>query len=152
MWSSFTEKASRGLTDALEKGTQALSDAEKQATKHWTRVTEGSAEAKVETTQDGARDEISDAKPSTAQLNIPSINQENVLKNLQMGWSSVVETTKRTVEATKEVVDTERARIEENFSLRKKGFVKRDPRLSLDTEALRDTEVVSAVTWITLAF
>jgi hypothetical protein len=158
MWSSFTEKATKGLTDALEKSSQALNEAEKQATKHFTetlektRLTQKSTEVKSGECQDNDGEEEGQATSRTAQLNVPGINQDTVLKNLQMGWSSVVETTKRTMEVTKEVVDTERARIEENFSLRKKGFVKRDARLPLDAEALRDAEVVSTMDANRLAF
>eukprot|EP00980_Cylindrotheca_fusiformis_P017584 scaffold5517_cov135-Cylindrotheca_fusiformis.AAC.14 len=143
MWSSFTEKASRGLTDAIEKSTQAINDAEKQATKHFAEALEKTSRSQGLTEDNSEDGERIDSSKATAQLNVVGLNQATVLQNLQMRWSSVVETTKRTVEVTKEAVDAERAKIEESFSLRKKGFVKRDPRLPLDTEALRDTEVVS---------
>lgn len=84
----------------------------------------------------------SKADPIVSRLKVSGVDQEKVFKNLQIGWSSI---TKRTAEATKDIkvlVDTERARLEENFALRKKGFYKRDPSLPLDKEALFDAEVV----------
>ena len=48
--------------------------------------------------------------------------QQEVLGRLQVGWGSVVEATRRAAEATKEVAEKERARIEAQF---KKGPYKR---------------------------
>ena len=157
MWSSLSEKATKGLTEAYEKTSQALNEAEKQATKNLSNASKNLSNAFEKTgltsqssvNPDLEKAEEGDDNTAPTGHQIPSNDQEKVLKNLQMGWSNVVETTKRTVEATreavdsaKEVVDTERARLEENFSLRTRGFYKRDPKLSLDSEALRDADVV----------
>ncbi|CAJ1927060.1 unnamed protein product [Cylindrotheca closterium] len=144
MWSSFSEKASRGLTDALEKGTQVFNQAEKHTSKRLvealekTRPTQASTE---ETSGSKEVDQSSKGDPIASGLKVPGVDQEKVLKNLHMGWTSI---TQRTAEATKDIkdlVDTERARLEENFALRKKGFHKRDPSLPLDRAALSDAEV-----------
>ena len=56
-------------------------------------------------------------------------------QRLQQGWGSVVQSTKHALDATREAVEKEQSRL---FS----SPVKRDPRLPLDIEALRDAEVV----------
>lgn len=82
-----------------------------------------------------------------------NIDKEKVLQNLQFGWSSIVETTKQTVSNTKQFVEVTNAKLEENFALRKKGFYKRDRKLPLDTDSLRDAEVVrrDTLSWIEFA-
>jgi hypothetical protein len=56
-------------------------------------------------------------------------------QRLQQGWGSVVQSTKHALDATREAVEKEQSRL---FS----SPVKRDPRLPLDIDALRDAEVV----------
>lgn len=56
-------------------------------------------------------------------------------QRLQQGWGSVVQSTKHALDATREAVEKEQSRL---FN----SPVKRDPRLPLDMEALRDAEVV----------
>lgn len=56
-------------------------------------------------------------------------------QRLQQGWGSVVQSTKHALDATREAVEKEQSRL---FP----SPVKRDPRLPLDIEALRDAEVV----------
>jgi protein-tyrosine phosphatase len=176
MWSSWTEKATKGFSEALEKTGEAISQAEKTASKGLTeafektgeaitqaatkskpRTTEGTASSEdIDKNDEGSTEKGSTEKGATEEtgkphmpnmnmnfphMNMPNIDKGSVLKNLQMGWSSVIETTKRTVDATREVVEIEKIRLEQNL-LRKKGFYKRDPKLPLDVEALRDAEVV----------
>ena len=143
----------KGITDALEKTGEALTNAEKKASQGISEALEKTSEAISQATtkpdsrtsadesemEDGTSTNTS-GTTGTGVTNV-NTNSQKVLQNLQMGWSSVVETTKRTVEATKEAVETERSRLENNF-FRGKGFYKRDPQLPLDVEALRDAEVV----------
>jgi len=79
---------------------------------------------------------------------IPKVDKDKMM-NL---WSTVVETTKKAAEdtkkatddaimATKDAVEMSKSTIERQFQL-KKGFYKRDLKLPLDVEALRDAEVV----------
>mmetsp|Transcript_35067 Transcript_35067/g.84906 ORF Transcript_35067/g.84906 Transcript_35067/m.84906 type:complete len:481 (+) Transcript_35067:36-1478(+) len=144
MWSSLSGKASKGLTDALEKGTQAFNQAEKHASQRLAEALEKTRPTQASTEDTSRSQEDAQASKGDAigsRLKVPGVDQEKVLKNLQMGWTSI---TKRTAEATKDIkdlVDTERARLEENFALRKKGFYKRDPSLPLDREALSDADV-----------
>jgi len=173
MWSSWTEKATKGFTEALEKTGEAISQAEKKASKGFTEafektgeaITQVATKAKPRTTQTedsaGEKGDASDTNENEKQkrtipgsnlqmshmnipnmnVSIPNIDKEKVFKNIQMGWTSVLETTKRTVDATREVVETEKIRLEHGF-LGRKGFYKRDPKLPLDVGALRDAEVV----------
>lgn len=183
MWSSFTEKATKGFAEASEKASkgfsealsktgEALAEAEKKAAESARGLTDAlertgdvitkaatqpkpktgegdepegtSARNAAKTTADDQQQgQTEEGQQQQQSSKLPTINVDGsqVLQNLQMGWSSVVESTKRTVEATKEAVDMERTRLETNF-LGKKGFYKRDPRLALDVDALRDAEVV----------
>jgi tensin len=75
-----------------------------------------------------------------------NLDKEKLFKNFQAGWSSVVETTKRTIDETKKAVETNQIKLEQGITqtlqFRKKGFYKRDPNLPLDVQALRDAQVV----------
>ena len=140
MWSSWTEKATKGFTEALEKTGEAISQAEKKASKGFTEafektgeaITQVATKAKPRTTQTedsvGEKGDASDTNENEKQkrtlpgsnlqmshmnipnmnVSIPNIDKEKVFKNIQMGWTSVLETTKRTVDATREVVETEK--------------------------------------------
>ncbi len=134
MWSSNWTK---GLTEALEKTGEVISQAEKKAAQGLTEALEKTSGAITQvTTKVTTHREHDD---TTEQHN--QEDRANVLKkNLQMGWSSVIEGTKQAVEATREAVELERSRLEQNFL--RKGFYKRDIKLPLDVEALRDAEVV----------
>jgi len=78
-------------------------------------------------------------RDSVSKFSSDKDKQQEMLKGLQLGWGSVIEATKHAVEATKEVVEKEQARLEATF---RKGPYKRDPKLPLDVDALRDAEVV----------
>ena len=72
-----------------------------------------------------------------------AVHNEKLFNNLQTGWSNVVETTKRSIDATKEAVEKEQSKLERNFpNFRSNRGGKRDPKLPLDVDALRDAEVV----------
>lgn len=70
-----------------------------------------------------------------------------IISNLIGGWGSMVEATQRAAEATKEAVEKERERILHDtaglFNGNQNTMIRRrDPKLPLDADALRDTEVV----------
>jgi len=65
--------------------------------------------------------------------------KQEVLTNLSKGWGSVVSATKSAVEATRETIEKEQTRLQATFT---KGPYRRDPKLPLDADALRDAEVV----------
>lgn len=152
MWSSNWTK---GIAEALEKTGEVISQAEKKATQGLSEALEKTSGAitqvatKVvhrESDETASDNSNGKCKTSNDDSTTPDPNHDNhesranVLKNLQMGWSSVVEGTKQAVEATREAVELERSRLEQNFLF--KGYYKRDPKLPLDVEALRDAEVV----------
>lgn len=133
------KRATQGLTEALEKTGDAITHA---ATIVKPRAEGDQVESTAESTctaKSPPMDSTNNTTDSTGTTNHATVNV-NVLKNLQMGWSSVIEGTKQAVEATKEAVELERSRLEQTFL--RKGFYKRDPKLPLDAEALRDAEVV----------
>lgn len=66
---------------------------------------------------------------------VDNVNEPPLAQRLSQGWGSVVEATKQAVDATREAVEKEQIRF---FS----SPTRRDPRLPLDMEALRDAEVV----------
>jgi protein-tyrosine phosphatase len=148
MWSSSWTK---GITEALEKTSEVISQESKKATKGLTDALEKTGEAITQAaTKATHRDAVSvggdaaieqkNESDSNDDVNRNNVNSAFMLKSLQMGWSTVVEGTKQAVDATREAVELERSRIE--LSFRRKGFYKRDLKLPLDVEALRDAEVV----------
>jgi len=150
MWSSWTEKAK----EAIEKTSAALENTGEAITQVATKGT-----SKLGVTKDRAFEkelenlekEVADASvkgdvtsSAPSMLSMPKVDKDKVM-NI---WSTVVkaaEDTKRAADdavlATKEAVETSRSNLERQFQL-KKGFYKRDLKLPLDVEALRDAEVV----------
>ena len=151
------KKATQGLTEALEKtgdvithhaativklppqreGEQAMGSSTTTTTSASTTSTTPKSPRSVpplKNTDPHPQDSTTNSSNNNNNVNV------NVLKNLQMGWSSVIEGTKQAVEATREAVELEKSRLEQTFL--RKGFYKRDPKLPLDAEALRDAEVV----------
>lgn len=146
MWASNWTK---GLAEALEKTGEVIAQEGKKATQGLTEALEKTGDAithaaTIVKPREG--DHVESTTESTPQRALDDAGQPNanangnVLKNLQLGWSSVLEGTKQAVEATREAVELERSRLENTFL--RKGFYKRDPKLPLDAEALRDAEVV----------
>lgn len=127
------KKATQGLTEALEKTGDAITHAA-------TIVKPREGDHVESTTPSTLSRPMEDSQSQDRNNHTTTAANANVLKNLQMGWSSVIEGTKQAVEATREAVELERSRLEHTFL--RKGFYKRDPKLPLDTEALRDAEVV----------
>lgn len=169
MWSTWTEKAKKALeettealsaaerrasesvTNALERTGEAITQA---ATKSTTRTNKTADEAAFEQAIDSVEKEVVDSNTATeapnANIHLPQLPAIDKAKMMNL-WSSVVESTKQAAEATKiatmeamdatkEVVETSRTNIERQFL--KKVYYKRDPRLPLDVDALRDAEVV----------
>jgi protein-tyrosine phosphatase len=143
MWSSFSERAAqatKGFSDALEKTGEAITQAAtKPKAKTTTNIPEGDEDATIERTMSDNGEET-----PVAQQRLP--DKDKLLKGLQMGWTSMVDSTKQVVEETRNAIDAQQHRFEQGLQNtllnRKKGFYKRDPSLPLDVEALRDAEVV----------
>jgi len=158
MWSTWTEKAKEALektSTALENTGEAITQA---ATKSAAAKTAGEDRAFEKEVEDLEKEvcKASIKDNVTAAANSPMISMPNIRmvdKDTVMNlWSTVVETTKKAAEdtkraaddavmATKDAVETSRSTLERQFQL-KKGFCKRDLKLPLDVEALRDAEVV----------
>ena len=151
MWSSFSERAAqatKGLSDALEKTGEAITQAAtKPKPKAGETIPNDDEDAAIEQTMSdnaAAAEEGAGGVQSGRQLP----DKDKLLKNLQMGWTSMVDTTKQKMEETRNAIDAQQHRIEQgiqNATLQfrnKQGFYKRDPSLPLDVEALRDAEVV----------
>jgi hypothetical protein len=144
MWSTWTDKAK----EAIEKTTNALESTGEAITKAATKSTPTTKNQKevdneFEKELDKTEKEVIEASTSP-RISVPTIPKIDTDKMFSM-WSSVVETTKRAAEdavvATKDVVETSRTNLERQFHI-KKGYYKRDIKLPLDVEALRDAEVV----------
>lgn len=162
MWSTWTEKAK----EALEKTSAALENTGEVITQAATKSSAKSGATKTaeddrafEKEVENLENEVSKASrvnnvtaatksPMLYMSHIPKVDKDSVM-NL---WSTVVETTKKAAEdtkraaddavmATKDAVEISRSTLERQFQL-KKGFYKRDLKLPLDVEALRDAEVV----------
>ena len=158
MWSTWTDKAK----EALEKTTNTLESAGEAITKAATTTSSTPTTKKNQKEIDNefekelnkTEKEVIEASTTTTaaatattssqRFSVPIIPKIDADKMFSM-WSSVVENTKRAAEdavvATKDVVETSRTNLERQFHI-KKGFYKRDIKLPLDVEALRDAEVV----------
>lgn len=164
MWSSWTENAKK----AIEKTTTSLSEAERRASEALANAGDAITKAAMQsgsTAHSGdqeferaintvekevARD--SSAAPSVSSTAAGGIALPNIDKEKMMNlWSSVqtsvgdqltqaAKASKEVLEATKDAVEHSRSNLERQFL--KKGFHKRDPKLPLDVEALRDASVV----------
>jgi len=162
MWSTWTEKAKEALektSASLENTGDAFIQAARKSTTNLgaSKITEDNRafEKEVENLeQEISKDSKQNYATATANSsmismpNIPKVDKDKVM-NL---WSTVVETTKKAAEdtrraaddavmATKDAVEISRSTLERQFQI-KKGFHKRDLKLPLDVEALRDAEVV----------
>lgn len=151
MWSSWTEKAKEAIAEAEVRASNLSESLTRAATGSFVPLTVD--EAAFEQEIDSVEKEVAASSATTASggttmsgiaiPTIPKVDKEQFI-NL---WSSVVESTKRAaevtkdaVEATKDAVETSRSNLERQFL--RKGNYKRDPKLPLDVEALRDAEVV----------
>ena len=164
MWSSWSESAKSSLTQALEKTGDAISKAATQAGKSAAAspTSATSAGTRTSTTEEHAsttptttttttaaatsRGRYQDATPSQS-------TQQELLGNLQAGWSSVLESTKASIKTAAVVVEEQQHKLQENLKeqqhrLQEKlnearaKYYKRDPKLPLDVVALKDAEVV----------
>lgn len=153
MWSTWTEKAK----EALEKTSAALENTGEAITQGVTKTTAKLGASKTASEDRAFEKEVenleNEVSPSSdgPMISIPSISKADKEKVLNL-WSTVVETTKKAAEdtkraadeavmATKDAVEISRSNLERQFQL-KRGFYKRDLKLPLDVEALRDAEVV----------
>ena len=78
------------------------------------------------------------ADPTAAAADVQK-QKEQMLSNLSKGWGSVVSATKNAANQARETIEKEQSRLQATFS---KGPYRRDPKLPLDVDALRDAEVV----------
>jgi protein-tyrosine phosphatase len=150
MW-SWTEKAresitdaTKGLTETLEKTGEAITQAATKPKKP--KNPEGDAEFSEQHQGDERQQQqpiASSDNSSEGGPKLTHVDKDKFFNNIKMGWSSVVENTKRSIDATVEAVEKQSSRLEHSFPFSKKGgYYKRDPNLPLDVEALRDAEVV----------
>lgn len=79
------------------------------------------------------------ADPTAAAAADVQKQKEQMLSNLSKGWGSVVSATKNAANQARETIEKEQSRLQATFS---KGPYRRDPKLPLDVDALRDAEVV----------
>jgi hypothetical protein len=158
MWSTWTEKAKEALektSAALENTGEAITQAAAKGTAKLGTAKTAEDDRTFEKEVKNLEKEVSEDKV-TAPANSPIVSMPNIRKvdkdRVMNLWSSVVETTKKAAEdtkraadeavtATKDAVEISRSTLERQFQL-KKGFYKRDLKLPLDVEALRDAEVV----------
>lgn len=131
MWSSWADtKAS--LTSVLEKTGDALSKAASQA-KHAPEQTPPERPDDLPpNSADSAGKEESEAEKK----------RKEILANLQTGWSSVLNVTKEKWQVAQNVLEEQQSRLQERINEARHTYYKRDPKLPLDTIALRDAQVV----------
>ena len=133
MWSSLQDTAKAWSAQALEKTEQALERTGDALSKAATRQ-QPSTSAEDTTTQEGG---------SVPNYTVPSPNNhEAVFKNIQQGWSSVVEQTKHSLKNAQESIEKEQSKLSQRIQKARTQYSKRDPSLPLDVEALQDAQVV----------
>mmetsp|Transcript_27971 Transcript_27971/g.34507 ORF Transcript_27971/g.34507 Transcript_27971/m.34507 type:complete len:800 (-) Transcript_27971:148-2547(-) len=151
MWSNLLssgEAAKERLASALERTNEALSQ---RASTHAQNVARTSSMSPSSMASRSKEEEDTNQSPKeqgegSASSFFKNINQQQpkggaeLYESLKTGWGSVLEATKNAVETTKDAVEKEQTRI--HASLFANGPYKRDLSLPLDTEALRDAEVV----------
>lgn len=157
MWSTWTEKAKEALektSAAIENTGEAITQAASKTTSKLTTSATTSGDQAFEREVDTVEKEVSEASSKNTdipKISIPNIGKVDKDKMMNL-WSTVVETTKKAAEdtkraadeavmATKDAVEISRSTLEKQFQLNR-GFYKRDLKLPLDVEALRDAEVV----------
>jgi hypothetical protein len=140
MWSSWSEKAAqatKSMAEAFDSAGEAITQAASKAHVPQKGPMTPTGDDKMEPTMSDK-----DASPRPAN----TVDKEKLFKNFQAGWTSVVESTKRTIDETKKAVESNQIKLEQGITqslqFRKKGFYKRDPTLPLDVQALRDAQVV----------
>jgi tensin len=126
MWSSWADtKAS--LTSVLEKTGDALSKAASQAK----QAPEPTLPERADMTASTDKEESETEK-----------KRKEILANLQTGWSSVLHVTKEKWQVAQNVLEEQQSRLQERINEARHTYYKRDPKLPLDTIALRDAQVV----------
>lgn len=130
MWSSWAENTKASFTSVLEKTGDALSKAASQAK----NIPEQTAPERADGTPSAsaAEKEESDAEKK----------RKEFMANLQTGWSSVLNVTKEKWQVAQSVLEEQQSRLQERINEARHTFYKRDPKLPLDTIALRDAQVV----------
>lgn len=159
MWSTWTEKAKEALektSAALENTGEALTQAATNTTAKFGASNAASGDRAFDKEVENLEKEVSQGSTKDNATNVPMIAMPNIGKvdkdKMLNLWSTVVETTKKAAEdtkraadeavlATKDAVEISRSTLERQFQLQR-GFYKRDLKLPLDVEALRDAEVV----------
>ena len=144
MWSNWSESAKASLTQALEKTGGAISKAATQAGKASQQRTAANAneeEIGDDDSANKAKGRYSDEGGRQQKQQLAEKSQE-LLGNLQAGWSSVVKNTKASIKTAQEEVEKQQHRLQERLNEVRVKYYKRDPSLPLDVVALKDASVV----------
>mmetsp|Transcript_16413 Transcript_16413/g.45757 ORF Transcript_16413/g.45757 Transcript_16413/m.45757 type:complete len:807 (+) Transcript_16413:117-2537(+) len=149
---SITQAASKASLNAAAKkadGAPSASDRNQQQQQQQQKSAGTDASSSLPNDADKANETTMKppaAAAAASNIKLPNVDKDKLLSNLKMGWSSVVETTKRSIEATEDVIRVQQHRLELTLPFgqgkRPGQFYKRDPKAPLDVEALRDAEVV----------
>jgi tensin len=155
--SAAERRASESLTKTLERTGEAISQVATKSTRPSESAIVEANEAAFEQAIDSVEKEVTGSKSASVSIStsnptipIPHITNIDTQKMMNL-FSSAAESTKRAaeaakdvarkgMEATKEAVESSRVNLERQFL--GQSYYKRDPRLPLDVEALRDAEVV----------
>jgi len=170
MWSNWTaqlteasEKASASLSQALEKSADVLEKTGDAITKAATthkhhhaseETSEGGGSGATTSSNAAAAAEATQAEgPETAAASAAAEKQKQLLQNLSVGWSTVVESTKshlkqaqhtfqEETQRASQVLKEEQQKMQRSLKKARSQFYKRSLDLPLDVEALKDAEVV----------
>jgi tensin len=149
-----TDGENKGTSEDNEKqgdSAKAPTDIFKNFQTGWSSVVENTQQS-IKTAQskimiphkvDGEKNApVSDSSDTdiTGKHNAPGQNE--LFKNFQTGWSSVMEHTKQGIKNAQSAVEAEQQKLAKQLQRARTAMQKRDPKLPLDVPALRDAQVV----------
>ena len=142
MWSSWTESAKASLQQAVDRAGDALEktgDVLTQAATTQKHRQDTRAEKKADP-EDGTVESVTKSQQGEV------VSSEGIYKNFQLGWSSVVESTKVGLQKASQVVEEQQSKIQlamKEAQNEANGIVRPRPlHLPLDVAALQDAQVV----------
>lgn len=153
MWTSWSEAAKNSVTQALEKTgdviSRAATDVGKSARQQQTSQEHDSTSNNQLESQRGAVDGIQsnnnaavEETTDDASMFKSQFENNDIFKSFTVGWNTVVETTKASIQIAEEKVKEQQQLFQQKLLKARVAYYRRDPSLPLDVEALKDAEVV----------
>lgn len=139
MWSNWAENAKSSMTQALEKTGDAISKAATNIPKNARQQqqhhqNQSSTAAAADTTEEEGSTTSTDAASKKG--------PPELLTNISQGWNTVLQNTRNMTKQAEAHMKEQQLKLTDQLSKVRTAYYKRDPKLPLDVEALKDAEVV----------